>query len=284
VAVALPLFGAFVLGLGIRRRIRRHFSLLFRLQFGIGLGTLAVLAGWSFDLTTRNVVAVGVLLAAQLAAVALAARLFGAGGDGPLLAFGMYGNPTFWSLPIAAATLGAHTAVFLAAYDMLTQPRIALGVKLLRDRAPVEQSARSALADYAPTAGAVAGVLLGRVVGAPADIPTVVTALGFAMAVMGAVLLGAAWPRQWAHRPSGAFAARGLALHFTVVPSLLGLATLLGADLPGSVWIFALGPLPISLVSFARLYGYTARTASTCLALSLALAAALLPVAVALGG
>jgi predicted permease len=283
VSVALPLFGAFVLGLGARRRLRAHFALLFRLQFAIGLGTLAVLSGWSFDVTGRNVLALVVLLAAQLTAVALASRLFRADGDGPLVAFGMFGNPTFWSLPVAAATLGVHSAVFLAAYDMLTQPRIALGVRLLRRRAPLPQTPRTALADYAPTAGAVAGVLLGRVVAAPDAIATAVTALGFAMAVLGSVLLGVAWPRDWAHRASAAVAARGLALHFTVVPSLLALATLLGADLPGSVWVFAFGPLPISLVSFARLYGYGTRLATTGLALSLAIAAALVPVAVALG-
>jgi predicted permease len=283
VAVALPVVGAFVLGLGTQRWLRRHFALLFRLQFAVGLGLLAVLSGWSFELSVRNVAALGVLLFAQLFAVGLAARIFRDREEGPLLAFAMFGNPTFWSLPVAAVTLGAEAAVFLVVYDMLTQARIALGVKLLRRRAPLAQSPRTAVADYAPTAAAIAGVAFGPVVTAPDEIASVVTVLGIAMAVVGALLLGVAWPREWIDRISAATAVRGLALHFTVVPSLLALATLLGLSLPGAVWIFALGPVPISLVSFARLYGYSTRAAATGLALSLVIAAALLPLAVSLG-
>jgi hypothetical protein len=115
VLVALPLFGAFVVGLRSRRRLQRHFAVLFRAQFAVGMGVLAVLAGWSFELTTRNVTALGVLLAAQVSAVVIAARLFKGRTDGPLMAFGMFGNPTFWSLPVAAVTLGAEAAVFVAA-------------------------------------------------------------------------------------------------------------------------------------------------------------------------
>ena len=136
VVVALPIFGAFVLGLGTRRWLQRYFAVLFRAQFALGMGLLAALSGWSFDVTLRNVAAVGVLLVAQVSAVVVAARLFRDRTDGPLIAFGMYGNPTFWSLPVAAVTLGAEAGVFIVAYDMLTQPRIALGVKLLRTRAP----------------------------------------------------------------------------------------------------------------------------------------------------
>jgi predicted permease len=283
VAVALPVVGAFVLGLGTRRWLRRHFALLFRLQFAVGLGLLAVLSGWSFDLSVRNVAALGVLLFAQLFAVALAARIFRHREEGPLLAFGMFGNPTFWSLPVAAVTLGAEAAVFLVVYDMLTQARIALGVRLLRRRAPLAQSPRTALADYAPTASAIAGVAFGQFVTAPAEIASVVTVLGIVMAVVGALLLGVAWPREWIGRASASTAVRGLALHFTVVPALLALATLMGLSLPGAVWIFALGPVPISLVSFARLYGYSTRAAATALALSLVIAVALLPFAVSLG-
>lgn len=281
---ALPLFGAFVLGLGTRRWLQRHFALLFRAQFAVGMGLLASLSGWSFELTPRNVAALGVLLAAQVSAVVLAGRLFRDRTDGPLLAFGMYGNPTFWSLPVAAVTFGAEAAVFLVAYDMLTQPRIALGVKLLRRRAPIEQSPRSAVADYAPTAAALSGLMLGQLVEAPAVVATVVTVLGIVMALVGALLLGVAWPREWLGRCSTKLSLRSLALHLTFVPAFLGAATLLGLDLPGAAWILAFGPLPVSIVAFARLYGYSTRTAATGLALSFASALALLPVAAALGG
>jgi len=272
-----------MLGLGVRHQLQRHFALLFRIQFALGMGVLAVLAGWSFELSPRNVGALAVVLLAQVTSVLLAARLFRARADGPLLAYGMYGNPTFWSLPVTAATLGAHAAVFIVAYDMLTQGRIALGVKLLRTRAPVEQSARSALADYAPTAGALTGLLLGQVVEAPAAIATVVTVLGTVMALVGSVLLGVAWPREWIGRVEARLALRGLALHVTLVPSLLGAATLLGMHLPGAAWILAFGPLPTSIVAFAKLYGYSTRTAASGLALSVALALVLLPLALALG-
>jgi predicted permease len=284
VLVALPLFGAFVVGLGSRRWLQRHFAVLFRAQFAVGMGLLAVLAGWSFDLTLRNVTALAVLLAAQVSSVVLAERLFRDRTDGPLIAFGMFGNPTFWSLPVAAVTLGAEAAVFLVAYDMLTQPRVALGVKLLRSRAPIEQSTRTALADYAPTAGAIAGVAIGQLVQAPPAIATAVTVLGIAMSMVGAVLLGVAWPREWFGRGATRLSLRGLALHLTFVPASLALATFVGLDLPAAAWILALGPLPVSIVSFARLYGYSTRIAATGLALSIASALALLPVAIAVGG
>ena len=56
---AASLFGAFVLGLGARSRLRRHFAVLFRAQFAGGLGVLAVFAGWGFDVNVRNVVGAG---------------------------------------------------------------------------------------------------------------------------------------------------------------------------------------------------------------------------------
>jgi hypothetical protein len=199
-----------------------------------------------------------------------------------LIAFGMYGNPTFWSLPVATATLGARAAVFLVAFDMLTQPRIALAVRLLRLRAPIAQRSRTALADYAPTLGAVGGLLLGRLVPAPGAIATVVAVLGIVLAFLGALLLGVAWPERWLDRATAALAARGLALHFTLVPTLLVLATLAGIALPGAVWFLVLGPVPLSTVSFARMYGYSPRIAAGGLALSVGAAVALAPLALAL--
>jgi hypothetical protein len=282
VTIALPLFGAFVLGLGVRRWLQRHVTLLVRAQMVAGIGVLAVLSGWSFHVDVANVAAIFVLLAVQLSAVAAAAWLFRARADGPLIAYGMYGNPTFWSLPVATAVLGARAAVFLVAYDMLTQPRVALAVRLLRMRAPIAQQPRTALADYAPTLGAVSGLVLGRVISAPGAIATVVAVLGIGMAFVGALLLGVAWPRRWLSRDSAALAARGLALHFTLAPALLALATFAGIALPGAVWILALGPLPLSTVSFAQMYGYSARTAAGALALSVAAAVALAPLALAL--
>jgi hypothetical protein len=282
VTVALPLFGAFVVGLGARRWLQRRISLLVRMQLAGGMGLLAVLSGWSFDVSIRNVAAIAVLLAGQLTAVAIGARLFGQRTDGALIAFWMYGNPTFWTAPVAAATLGAQAAVFVIAYDMLTQARIAAGVKYLRRRAPKSQSRRTAFADYAPTLGALAGLLAGLVLPAPDVVATLVAGLGIGMAAVGALLLGVAWPKRWIGRPQIALTLRGLALHLTLVPGVLGVATLAGIELPGAVWLLALGPIPLSVVSFAHLYGYSARTAATGLALSMATAIALLPLSLTL--
>jgi hypothetical protein len=285
VTAAIPLFGAFLAGLGTRKWLQQHITLLFRLQLAGGIGLLSVLAGWSFDISVRNVAAIGVLLAAQLVAVGLAARLFRPRTDGALFSFWMFGNPTFWTAPVAAAALGAEAAVFVIAYDMLTQARIAVGVRHMRANAPKTQSARTALADYAPTICAMSGLALGIVFPAPGFVDSVVAGLGIVMAVVGFLLLGVSWPRKrWTGAPQIAMTVRALALHYTVVPALLGLAVLAGVDLPGAVWLLAFGPIPTSVVSFSQVYGYSPRTAATGLAMSIACAIAFLPVSVTLAG
>jgi hypothetical protein len=284
VAAAIPLFGAFVVGLGVRRWLQRHISLLFRMQLAGGIGVLSVLAGWSFDVSVRNVAAIAVLLAAQVTSVSVAARLFRGRTDGPLLSFWMYGNPTFWTAPVAAATLGAEAAVFIIAYDMLAQARIAMAVKYLRRRAPRSQSARTAIADYAPSIGAVTGLAVGSVLTAPDVVDTLVAGLGIVMAGVGFLLLGVSWPKRWIGRPQVLMTLRGLALHYTIVPAILGLATLAGVDLPGAVWLLAFGPIPTSVVSFAQVYGFSPKTAATGLAISITAAIALLPLSLTLAG
>ncbi|HEY6891705.1 MAG TPA: hypothetical protein VI300_28140 [Solirubrobacter sp.] len=282
---ALPLFGAFLAGLGTRRWLQQHVTILFRLQLAGGIGLLSVLAGWSFNVSVRNVAAIGVLLVAQLTSVAVAARLFRKRTDGALFSFWMFGNPTFWTAPVAAAALGAEAAVFVIAYDMLTQARIAIGVRAMRSHAPKSQSAKTALADYAPTIAAMSGLLLGLVFPAPDFVDSVVAVLGIVMAFFGFMLLGVSWPRnRWTGVPQVAMTVRALALHFTLVPALLGLATLAGVDLPGAVWLLAFGPVPTSVVSFSQVYGYSPRTAATGLAISIGCAIALLPLSLTLAG
>ena len=282
---AIPLFGAFLAGLGTRRWLQQHITLLFRLQLAAGIGLLSVLAGWSFDISVRNVAAIGVLLVAQLTSVALAARVFRKRTDGALFSFWMFGNPTFWTAPVAAAALGAEAAVFVIAYDMLTQARIAVGVRYMRANAPKAQSARTALADYAPTIAAMSGLALGVVLPAPHFVDSVVAGLGIVMALAGFLLLGVSWPRnRWTGAPQVAMTARALALHYTLVPAILGIATLAGVDLPGAVWLLAFGPVPTSVVSFSQVYGYSPRTAATGLAVSIAAAIVLLPLSLSLAG
>jgi hypothetical protein len=285
VPVALSLVGGFAIGLAFRASLERWFAIAFRTQFALGLGSLAVLAGWSFEGGVADVAALALLLAAQVAAVLLGAWGFRRRREGPMLAFGLYGNPTMWSLPIAAATLGPRAAVVLVAYDMLTLPRIAVGVRLLRRNAPIPQAAHTALTDYAPMAGAVAGLVLARFVEAPAVIPEVVGVAGTVLAVSSALLLGVAWPRgRWFKRPEAKLAVRALALHLTFVPAVLGAAAALGLAIPAALWVLVLGPFPMATLSFARLYGYSAAQSATGLAISVAVALALLPVALAIGG
>jgi predicted permease len=285
VPVALPLLGGFALGLAFRALLQRHFTRFFRAHFAFGIGTLAVLAGWSFNAGLGALAALGLLLVAQLSALALGNRLFRHDPEGPVMAFGMFGNPTFWALPVVAATLGAKAAVVLVAYDMLTMPRIALGVRLMRGRAPIPQTSRTALTDYAPMVGAVAGLLLGRVVPDPEFVPDLVAGLGLFLSITGAVLVGVAWPHgRWTGRAELRGAARTLALHLSFVPAVLGVAALAGLAIPPGLWVLALGPLPISTLSFARIYGYSDRHAATGLAVSVVVAVALLPLALALSG
>ena len=281
--VALSLAGGFAVGFALRAWLQRYFAVAFRIQFAAGIGSLAVLAGWAFEGGAGDVAALALLLAAQLSAVMLGAWLFRRRRDGPVLAFGMFGNPTMWSLPIAAAALGPRAAVVLVAYDMLTQPRIAVGVRLLRSRAPDRQSARTALTDYAPMAGAVAGVVLGRFVEAPDVLPEVVGVAGTVIAASSAVLLGIAWPRErWLRLGELRLAGKALALHLTFVPAVLLAASLLGLAIPPALWLLVLGPFPMATLPFSHLYGYSVAQAACGLALSTVVALALLPVALAL--
>ena len=282
--IALPLLGGFAVGLALRALLQRHFARAFRLHFAVGMGTLAVLAGWGFQADVGAVAALGLLLVAQLTSLAIGARLFRHDREGPVMAFGVLGNPTFWALPIVAATLGADAAVVLAAYDMLTMPRIALAVRLLRGRAPVAPSRRTALTDYAPMVGVVIGLLLARVVPAPDFVPDLVADLGLFLSIVGAVLVGVAWPRgRWTGRAELRGAAKTLALHLSFVPAVLGGAALAGLAIPAALWVLVLGPFPISTLSFARVYGYSDRQAATGLAVSVIVALALLPLALAIG-
>jgi len=283
VSVALPLVGGFALGIAVRALLRAHFATAFRANLALGVGLLGLLAGWSFTGSAQSIAALGALLAAQLAAVLLAARLFGDGRNGPVLAYMLYGNPGFWAVPVAAATLGARPAVVLAAYDMLTQPRLAVGLRLLRARAPELPNPRTALTDYAPALAATAGLALGRVVPAPELVPHLVTALAVVLAAVGALLMGVAWPRRpWFGAVEAGVVVRALGLHLTVVPGALLAVSAAGLDVPPAAWLLALGPVPLSTLPFARLYGYSPRVAACGIALSVAAAVALLPLALGL--
>ena len=281
--VALSLAGGFAVGFALRAWLQRYFAVAFRTQFALGMGSLAVLAGWAYRGGVGDVAALALLLAAQVAAVFGGAWLFRRRREGPMLAFGMYGNPTMWSLPIAAAAFGPRAAIVLTAYDMITMPRIALGVRLLRSRAPIPQAPKTALTDYAPMAGAVAGLILARFVEAPDAIPGVVTVFGTVLAASSAMLLGVAWPRgRWLKRHELGLSAKALALHLTFVPGVLLAASLLGLAIPAALWVLVLGPFPMATLSFSRLYGFSSCQAATGLGLSTASAVLLLPLALAL--
>jgi predicted permease len=241
---------------------------------------LALLAGWSFDGSPGGIVALAVLLAAQLTAVGAGALLFRRHDEGPLMSFSLYGNPGFWSVPVTAAVFGSRAAVVIATYDLLTQPRVVLGMRLMRARAPTPQRARTAAVDYSPTVAAVSGLLLGRVVAAPPAVPEAVVILGTVMSGVGAVMLGLAWPcERWIRRGECRLVGRVLAVHLTVVPGALLGASLIGVGIPDGAWILALGPLPISSLALARVFGFSPRLAACGISISMGVAAALIPLA-----
>jgi predicted permease len=278
VLVPVLLGSGFALGLAWRRRLASVYALLMRVQIAGGLGALGLSAGWAFEPSPGNVTALAVLLAAQTAAVLAGARLWRRRADGSLMAFALWGNPGVWGVPVTAALFGPRAAAWLAVYDMVFQPRIALGLRLLRRDAPTPQSRRTAFADYAPTALTCGGLALGAVVPAPGVVVHGVSALGIALATTGAVLLGIAWPPGPPVRtPALGNVARIAAVHFTVAPAIVAIACLSGLDLPPGMVLLLAGPAPLALVLFARLYGYSTRLGATALALSVAMAVALLP-------
>ena len=197
----------------------------------------------------------------------------------------MVGNPTFWTAPVATATLGAEAAVFIIAYDMLTQARIALMVRFLRAGAPKEQSARTAIADYAPTIGAITGLAIGFAApGAgrrrpPRGRPRHRDGLHRLPAA--GRLLAEALDRQAAGGDDGP---RARGAPDDRARRCSGSRRWPGVDLPPAVWLLALGPIPTSVVSFAQVYGYSPKTAATGLAISISVAIALLPISLALAG
>jgi hypothetical protein len=99
VPVALSLAGGFAVGFALRAWLQRYFAVAFRTQFALGIGSLAVLAGWAYQGGVSDALALGLLLAAQISSMLLGAWLFRHRREGPMLAFGMFGNPTMWSLP-----------------------------------------------------------------------------------------------------------------------------------------------------------------------------------------
>ncbi len=278
--VALPILGAFALGLAARGRWDRHFPVLFRASTAGGVAAVAFLAGWGFTGTGAGLAPLAAILAAQMTAVAVGALAFRDRADGPLMAFQLYGNPGFWSVPVTALVLDARAALLVEANELLFQPRLAAGLRLLRGRAPRRQSPRTALADYSPMAAAAAGLALSLVAPAPGGVAGAVVALTTVMAAVGAVMLGLAWPRGgWLRAGEARLVARVLALHLTVVPALLLAVSAAGVAVPAGAWILALSPFPVASLSYARLYGYSTRLAACGLAISVPLAAALVPVA-----
>ena len=169
--------------------------------------------------------------------------------------------------------------MFIIAYDMLTQARIALGVRFLRRHAPKSQSRGTALADYAPTSAPCrprcSASCCRRRIASRRSSPR----SAIAMAAVGACCSASPGRSAGSARRRWRRAARASRCTSTLVPAVLALATLAGVELPGAVWLLALGPIPTSVVSFAQLYGYSPRTAATGLVLSLAVAIALLPIA-----
>ena len=280
--VALSLAGGFAVGFALRAWLQRYFAVAFRTQFALGIGSLAVLAGWAYQGGVSDLLALGLLLAAQIASVLLGAWLFRHRREGPMLAFGMFGNPTMWSLPIAAAGFGARGGRARrlrhahAAADRARRPAAAAAGA---DPAAGEDRADRLRADGRRGGGRRAGAVRGGALLAPGRRDDRGDGAG-------RVERGAAGPRV-ARRALAAAAGAGAGREGAgAAPDVragraAGRVAGRAGDPAGAVGARA-RPFPMATLSFSRLYGFSARQAASGLALSTVVAVALLPLALAL--
>ena len=277
-----PLAASFLAGLACRRARPGLFPLVFRAQLVVLASTMTFLAGWTFDGRGAAYGAMALLVAVDLAALGAGALLVRRGTVPPVAAASAPANTGFWSIPVAGALYGPAGAAFAVVHDTLGAIRGAVIVRLLRRHAPVRPPARSALVDYLPQAGLVAGLLVGTVA-TPPDAGAGLRVLGLVLGGSGFALLGMAMPTRWPERADWAGAVPSLGLRFGLAAAAFAVASLAGMSLPGAAWVVALAPTPFAVVAFAHLYGYRREQAATVALLSVPIALVLLPVVARLG-
>lgn len=271
----------FVLGLAVGFALRRwtppSFATVFRGQQLVVLLPLAMLSGWALRWQAQEILVLAAVLAAELLAVATAIWWARRGGE-PALAVAAASNTTFWSVPVAAALVAPAQVVLLAVYDTVVAVRAAVQIRFLRRRSELRHSRRSAVADFAKPLGLALGLGLGVLGPAPGWAPTAVTRLGQVSGVLGIGILVLALPAAVPGRAAMRRAAPALVLRFGFVSVALGLLLLSSIPVPPVTWVIATAPAPFNTVALARLYGYSAETATACVLLTVAVSAAALPV------
>ena len=267
---------AFFIGTGVRRVGREWFSRLFRAQLMVLTSSLALLTGWSVSLGGADLVAMAVLLGAEVAALVLGLTLVRAGKVSPPAAASAASNSGFWSIPVSGMLFGATGAAFAVVYEAVALPRVGLLIHTLRRSAPESPSRRSALVDYLPPAALCSGLLLRQVVEGPGLGP--VRPLGLAVGMAGFLLLGMAMPVGWPQAGDWRRALPAVPLRLVLPVTVCLLARAAGLQLPGPVWVLALAPSPFIVVSLSRLYGYRREEATTIPLLTVPVALVLLPV------
>ena len=266
---------AFLVGTGMRRITVGWFNLLFRAQLVILASTLALLTGWTVSLGGTALVAMALLLGAEVAALGFGRTLARSGRLNPPAAASAASNSGFWSIPVSGMLFGASGAAFAVVYDVVAVPRAALVIHTLRRSAPNSPSRRSSLVDYLPQLALCTGLLLRHVASGPGLGP--VRPLGLAVGIAGFLLLGMAMPLEWPRAGDWLRALPAVPLRFGLPAAVCLLARAVGLQLPGPVWVLALAPSPFIVVSLSRLYGYRREEAAAIPLLMVPLALLLLP-------
>lgn len=262
----------------VSRRWALPFIAIMRAQY-LMVAPVAFLAGWSADITVSHVVAVGVLLLGEAAAVAAAglilSRSEGRAGWG--LATGAATNTAAWAYPVAAAVSPSAVA-FVVLYDLGTSPVRGTALTwLLRRHAPTTQSTKSLITDYASQfALAVGLILMVSGVAAPTWSGQAITYASLALASLVYLMLGHAWPSM----SRDTLVWQGLlltALHVTLPAGMLTTAWMLGLAVPSGAWVLGMGCTWYAFINVSRLYGYRTDVAATAILTSLTCAVLLLP-------
>lgn len=155
--------------------------------------TVAVLAGWR--LTVGSSLWGGFALAAAMVAVYAVAETtrrriepVRSAGEAALESWAASANTSFWGIPMTTVIAGPAGAVAMVLADQLLTPLDVLRIRLLRRDAPHPQHARTSVFDYAGASGFVIGIILGRVVVAPAWTASAISVLGPFLAFSGALM------------------------------------------------------------------------------------------------
>jgi hypothetical protein len=185
---------AFLVGFIFRDRLERRYRLIYRGQALLIGAPLGFIAGWTFETRASSLLTLLALLPTELAVIAFAVRLATVDRISPVHAVSATSNSGFWAIPIAGTLFGPNGAAFAIVYDIIGVLRPLLILRILRKSAPEPPSRTSALADYAPDAALLIGLVLGVLTQPPELARDVLSIMAIGLGLIGFALLGAAMP------------------------------------------------------------------------------------------